>query len=331
MRLIHIEEYNESSMILGKPIYDAKKRILLAQGQRIHYKLLERLKLLGISYLFVEDYESKGITLEEMMDIPTWLDVITIVQDFFASVQSNKPLPFKDILLAAGKLIKEILSRPVVAPVPTSTIASELQLYAHSVNVAILCLQIGKSAGFSELQLRDLSVGALLHDIGKIAAKNSDRHAEAGFEILRKIREMNLVSAHMAFQHHETLDGQGFPRGIKGEAFHPYAQICSLANRYEHLISDDNCVQPHEALEILMTLSDKAFSIQYLQAFMKAIPLYLPGTKIRLSNGEQAIVTRIQENFQRPYIRYTTNLQEISLVDHPNIVIHEAIHETASV
>lgn len=316
-------------MILGRPIYDAKKRILLAQGQRIHSKLLERLNQIGISYLFVEDYESKGITLEEMMDIPTWLDVITIVQNFFDSAQSKKPLPFKEVLFASGKLIKEILCRRVVAPIPTSTIAGELKLYAHSVNVALLSLQIGKKMGYSEMQLRDLSVGALLHDIGKIVTANNEQHSESGFEILRKIREMNLLSAHIAYQHHETFDGQGFPRGLKGEAFHPYAQICSLANQYEHLISDDNSVQPHEALEILMTLSDRAFSIEFLQAFIKAIPLYLPGTKIRLSNGEQAIVTRIQENFQRPYVRYSSNSQEISLVDHPHIVIQKT--EKASV
>lgn len=317
-------------MILGRPIYDAKKRILLAQGQRIHHKLLERLDQIGISYLFIEDYESKGITLEEMMDIPTWLDVITIVQNFFDSMQSKKPLPFKEVLFASGKLIREILSRPVVAPIPTSAIASELKLYAHSVNVAILSLQIGKKMGYSELQLRDLAVGALLHDIGKVVTENNHQHPEAGFEILRKIREMNLLSAHIAYQHHETLDGQGFPRKIKGEAFHPYAQICSLANEYEHMISDDKSLEPYEALEFLMTLSDKAFSIQFLQAFIKAIPLYLPGTKIRLSNGEQAIVTRIQENFQRPYVRYSSNSQEISLVDHPNIVIQKAIKEKAS-
>ena len=219
MRLIQIRDYQEQSMQLAKPVFDAKRRILLAAGHTIHPKYLDRLIEMGISYLIVEDAVSKGITMDEMLDMPTWMDIIECVKESFDAVSANKPVPVQKIFQSAGKLLDEASLRPIVIGIPSSTIASELNVYAHSVNVAIMSLQMGKQLGYNDLQLRDLLIGCLLHDIGKAKGKRIEAHPEAGFQILRNIREISLLSAHVAYQHHETLDGTGYPRSISGNAF----------------------------------------------------------------------------------------------------------------
>lgn len=320
MRFIHIKEYQEQNMQLAKPIFDAKRRILLAAGNSIHPKYLERLKGIGISYLIVEDLVSKGITMDELLDMPTWLDVIESVTESFEAVRSNKPIPIRKVFDGAGKLLSEASLRPILVAIPSATVASELREYAHAVNVSIMSLQMGKQLGYNEFQLRDLVIGCLLHDIGKAKGKQGDAHPAEGFEIIRNIREISLLSAHIAFQHHETLDGKGYPRTVSGNAFHEYAQICAVANMYDHLISDEQ-MPPHEALEVIMGQNGLKYSTNVITAFVKAVPAYPPGSKVHLHDGNEAIVTRIVHHMQRPYIRYVASGEEISLADHPSIII----------
>lgn len=318
MRLIPISQYDERTMQLAKPIYDSQRRMLLAANSTIHPKYLERFVQIGIRNLIVEDVESKGITLEEMMDIPSWLDIVQWVREAFEAVTMKKPLPIRNLLMGTGRLIKEIQSRPLVLPVPSSTLAVEQKPYAHAVNVSILALQVGKILNYNELMLRDLAIGCLLHDIGKAMTGEEKEHPDAGFSILRSIREISLLSAHIAFQHHETMDGQGYPRSIRGNAFHEYAQICGVCNMYENQIGS---VLPHEAMEMVMALSGSAYSVDVVQAFVSAIPTYPPGTKIRLHSGNDAIVTKITSHMQRPVVRYLSTGEEISLADHPTVMI----------
>ena len=182
MRLIQIRDYQEQSMQLAKPVFDAKRRILLAAGHTIHPKYLDRLIEMGISYLIVEDAVSKGITMDEMLDMPTWMDILECVKESFEAVSASKPVPVQKIFQSAGKLLVEASLRPIVIGIPSSTIANELNLYAHSVNVAIMSLQMGKQLGFNDLQLRDLLVGCLLHDIGKAKEKGLKRTLRPDFK-----------------------------------------------------------------------------------------------------------------------------------------------------
>lgn len=320
MRFIPITEYNEQVMQLARPVYDSKRRMLLAANSTIHPRYLEKLIQVGIKQLIIEDAVSKGITLEEMMDMPTWMDIVDNVQEAYAAVKAKKVFPIRNVLTSVGRLIAEIQSRSVVIPVPSRTLAEELKPYAHAVNVALLALQVGKALGYNDLMLRDLAVGCLLHDIGKVVTEQQPEHPEAGFNVIRGIREFSLLSAHVAYQHHETLNGEGYPRAISGSAFHEYAQICGVCNMYENLISEED-MPPHEAMERIMATSSIVYSTNVVQAFVKAVPSYPPGTKIRMQTGDDAIVTKITVHMQRPVVRYLKTGQEVSLADNPTLMI----------
>ncbi|WP_028986708.1 HD-GYP domain-containing protein [Thermicanus aegyptius] len=320
MRLIPINQYDERSMVLAQPIFDSKRRLLLGANHSIHPKYLERMVQMGISTLVVEDAISKGITLEEMLDMPAWMDVMESVHLAYEAAASMKPLPIPMILKSVAELLAEVQRRPVLLPMPTSTLAEELRPYAHGVNVALLSLQIAKALGYNQLKMKDLAVGCLLHDIGKVVTSEEKEHPEAGFSILRKERELSLLSGHIAYQHHERLDGTGYPRGLSQKQIHEYALICGLSDYYENLISNLN-IPPHEALEMIMAQNEVAFPMAIVNAFVQNIPSYPPGTKVRLYTGEEAIVIKISSHMQRPVIRILSTQKEISLAENPSIVI----------
>ncbi|MGG6311706.1 HD-GYP domain-containing protein [Paenibacillus macerans] len=324
MRLIPITDYNEQTMQLAKAVYDGRGRVLLAANHTIHSRFLERFRQMGISHIVVEDTVSKGITLEEMLDIPTWLELIEHVKTAYDAAAGNKPFPIKSLMQGAGSLVDEVKRRPIAISVPVTAVVAELHSFAHAVNVALIALQIAKSLSYNDLQLRDLAIGCLLHDIGKGISLERKTHPETGFQYLRTIREISLLSAHVAYQHHERYNGTGAPRGIAGSEIHEYAQICGLANFYENLASVLR-IPPHEAVEAVMAQLGSGYAERIVQAFVQGVAPYPPGSKVVLSNGELAIITRIDSHMQRPVVRYLTTGQEVSLAEYPTLMITELV------
>ncbi|MBO1514003.1 HD-GYP domain-containing protein [Metabacillus bambusae] len=324
MQFIDISQYDHEKMQLARPIYDRMRRVLLAAGRTIHPKILDRLIEMGISTLIVEDAESEGITVEEMLDMPTWMDIIAVVQKAYELAEKKQELNLVELQKAVATMIKEVNIRKVIYLIPSSYVTDQLKDYAHSVNVALLSIQMAKKLSYNQLQLRDLALGALLHDIGKVFTKEESEHPKKGFEWIRTKREISLLSAHIAYQHHELLNGKGYPRGLSGDEILEYPQICAVANVYERLISSRETL-PHEAMEIIMTKHEVEYKGKIIEAFINSVPSYLPGTKVLLSNDKRAIIVGIKASLHRPVIRYLDNDEEIDLAANPSLIIKEIL------
>lgn len=326
MRLISIDEYRMKTMQLARPVVDKQRRVLLAAGRSIHPTYLKRLEQMGIRYLFVEDAVSFGISLEEMVDMPTWIDAIETVQAAYQTVISKTEFPLRDLQRLVVKLMGEVSKRKAIVLIPASSLAEELREAAHCVNVTLLSVQLANKLNLPQLQVKDLALGSLVHDIGKMIVGNGEDHTQAGFDFLRKQREMSLLSAHVAFQHHERIDGEGFPRGLDQSQIHEFAQICAICNTFDHLISNEN-MPPHEAMEWIMTQSAKMFGTELVQLFVQEVPPYTPGTKVIINHGRMAIVTKIKSNVQRPFIRYLDTNEEVSLAENHTLLITSVVLE----
>ena len=123
----------------------------------------------------------------------------------------------------------------------------------HSKRVSQLCEAIGMASGLSEIEVRKLRVGGLLHDIGKIAIEEGilnkpgklteqewveiKRHPEIGYRILSSSHEM-LELTEGILAHHEKWDGTGYPKGLKGEAIPRVARIIAVADSYDAMTSE---------------------------------------------------------------------------------------------
>lgn len=211
--------------------------------------------------------------------------------------------------------------------------------YVHAMNVCLLSSVIGLNMGLNYNQLKDLAVGALLHDIGKVgeppgsgsAANSSLHHTWRGFEVIKNKREFSLLVAHTALQHHEHVDGTGMPRGIKGSDIHLFARIVSVANIYDNLINglSKDSLMPHEACEEMMALSGTKLDRDILIEFNKSVSVYPNGTAVRLSTKETGVIVRQHRGLPgRPVIRvargstrYSLDVVEIDLAQHTTVFI----------
>jgi len=126
-------------------------------------------------------------------------------------------------------------------------------------------------------------------------------HTTLGFEELRKRKDLSLVVAHIAFQHHEHVNGTGYPRQLKEKDIHPLAQIVAMVDLYDKLTSDHSGlkrVRPHDACEILMGLAGKVFALEMVRLFLRNIAVYPTGVTVKLNTGEIGVV--VGQNLSMP-------------------------------
>lgn len=178
----------------------------------------------------------------------------------------------------------------------------------HAVNVMVLSLLLGKAVGLSAAELDALGQAAFLHDVGKLklpsTVRNLDEsltpaqrkayesHVAYGVEIGRTMKLAGPVLQAIA-QHHEAVDGTGFPTACKGERIARASQVLALINRYDGLCNPWNparALSPHEAVSRLFASHRARFDAHVLQAFIRMMGVYPPGSVVQLTDGRYAQV-----------------------------------------
>lgn len=225
----------------------------------------------------------------------------------------------------------------------------------HSVNVAIFSTLMGKSLGYSRDQMIEVGIVGLLHDLGMglipediIYKKDrlSSREYEImkqrplyGYKILQKFGDEHPYLAECALQVYERIDGSGYPKALKGDEIHEYAQIVGLAAVYEALIHSrpqrEKFLHFVAAKEIIKT-GKKCFQTEHLKALLKIFSIFPMNTIVRLNSGS---IGRVLETYpdqpMRPKIQILYDSQKrevlakriIDLPDNPLLYIIDAVSE----
>ncbi|KKC47566.1 metal-dependent phosphohydrolase [Paenibacillus sp. D9] len=316
---------------LARPIFREDGNILLGAGMELSSRYIQRLTELGIDIIFVEDALTEGIEPSETIRDSTRRKAAEAMHKLM-TVQISQPqargraaLPemgrtFRSVF---GDIMNDVLTREDVFVELGQIHTHDSYLFQHSINVAVLAGIIGIAKGFNRNQLEELGIGALLFDIGMTRVpkpllqkpgpltaeerKIVENHTVEGFDLLRKQHDVSLLSAHCAFQHHERYDGSGYPRGIKKDEIHIYAQIVGIADVFDALTASRpyrKRYTPSEAIEFLFASGNTYFDLDLVRLFCNHISMYPVSTTVELNTGQIGVVSK---NFQvavhRPILR----------------------------
>jgi putative nucleotidyltransferase with HDIG domain len=237
-------------------------------------------------------------------------------------------------------ITRNLYSRPAEAYAETSTLVNKMlkcmvdnsdvlihamgnhlgnNIYFHSMNVTVLSLMLAKSLDFSNADMLDLGMAAMLHDIGKhdiphkILAKTEpltkaeqtiiEQHCELGAAAGKKMGLSNSAALAILL-HHEYVDGSGYPRRLTGDKMTPIARILSLVNTYDNLCNPANGtpgLTPAEALSRMFIKLRAKFDDEMLKAFIKGLGVYPPGSLVQLSNDLVGLVLSVNaSNAMKP-------------------------------
>ena len=187
---------------------------------------------------------------------------------------------------------------------------------AHALNVSIISLLLGRAFGLGRDELMDLGVGALLHDIGKQELPARVRHRDESFTLAETqlyqqhvakgvalAQQMSLSSGQLLViaQHHENADGSGFPQRINVDRMSAAARIVALVNRFDGLCNPlvtSKSMTPHEALSLMFAQGRNRFDATMLNAFIRMMGVYPPGSAVQLTDDRYALVVAV--NSSRP-------------------------------
>lgn len=324
MYKISIERLKKG-MIVGKNIHDAKGNFLLKKGTCLTSGYIQRLKSLRVSGVYIISSNSY-LNINEPEDIiqeKTRVHALRNVFSAFNNYQLTGSLEITELIDTASSIVQDLLANKN-AIVQTS----EIRLYddytfSHSVHVAVLATMLGRLCNYSKNFLNKLTLGALLHDIGKtktpikilnkpdrltiLEEEIIQRHPEDGFEILRKAKLFSSVPAYIAYQHHEKYDGSGYPCNLVGDQIHEYARIVAIVDVFDALTADRSykkAYKPDVAYKIMVDCSKGHFDPILLEKFFDHIAIYPVGTILRLTSGYYAVVLEVAPGYTRtPLLR----------------------------
>jgi putative nucleotidyltransferase with HDIG domain len=205
---------------------------------------------------------------------------------------------------------------------------------AHGLNVTVMALLLGRTLGLDDEGMMALGVGALLHDLGKLELPDRLRHQEDGFNTAQTNayrehvahgvtigRRMGLSTGALAVigQHHEMVDGSGFPLRLTAERITLAARIVAIADRYDNLCNPavrTRALTPHEAVSTLFTLHRQRHDAALLGGFIRMMGVYPAGSLVQLTDDRWAMVMAV--NAARP-------LKPRVLVHDPKVPADEAL------
>jgi HD-GYP domain-containing protein (c-di-GMP phosphodiesterase class II) len=334
----------QPGMVVARSILGSGIGMALAAGYVLDEPVILRLKRTGIRSLWVsmgEDDVLPSGNVNDQLALQAqnaWKDNMDILQKVGETQDSTlenlskftaDPGRFKDMIASekvksvVDQIIRSILGQEPLVVNLASIRTKDGFLYQHALDVAITCTMIGSRLKFPLQDIQELALGAFLMDLGMIivppallekkepltaSEQNLFReHPSVGFAILRANEGIPINAAHVAFQHHERLDGTGFPRGLKaadqfphkvlhnvGGNIHRYAQIAAVADAYLEAISPRPGTRepstPMDAMRMLIGEAGKRLNSHVVNALITLVPAFPQGTRIVVVKAPASIL-----------------------------------------
>lgn len=244
-------------------------------------------------------------------------------------------------------IVQNLLSDREISMCVGAIKSANSYIYDHSFEVAVHAAVTARRLGFTTREVKEIVLGSLLHDIGflfipddimqkqePLTEKEQEilrQHTTYGYYLLRDREDIPLLTAHVAYQHHERQDGLGYPRGLRGtnrviskmEAIrlesgddgagmiHRYSNIVAVPNFYDELISPRpyrKAIPPDEAVEAVKLASGTVLNEEVVEAFLSYLPVYPLGTRIVIVKGKYAgwkgVVVKVEpQRLDKPIVR----------------------------
>ncbi|MBP9679702.1 HD-GYP domain-containing protein [Aeromonas media] len=236
---------------------------------------------------------------------------------FIRHLKAGEPIDITPLAAVAEEMVDTMFTHGDAMLCLARIRAKDAYLMEHSMNVAILLANFGRYLGLERSVLKELTLGGLLHDVGKIMTpdevlnkpgKLTDeefgvmrQHVVHSYDILSNTAGITPTMLEVAANHHERLDGTGYPQRLKGDQLSLYTRMSGIVDVYDAVTADrvyKQGMQPTQAFRVLLKGINQHFDAELVTKFIKCMGVYPVGTLVQLSNQRLAVV--MQRNEQQP-------------------------------
>jgi len=251
-----------------KPNQESPPVLFLACTETLQSTTLATLYSEGVNKLFIDRgdclrYQEylrqnwRGLVSDDAIPIARRVSVVSEVMrdvldcSFRTSSTDQIVLVSKQLASGACELIA---TEPIVTRELCKVLHHDYATFTHCTNVSLFGVLLARELGFNGPELEEIAVGALLHDLGKLQIdqriltkpgrldefefREVQKHPTTGYRELAHRDDLCLGQLMMAYQHHERMNGSGYPVGCVGDEIHPWARLCAIVDVFEALTSE---------------------------------------------------------------------------------------------
>jgi HD-GYP domain-containing protein (c-di-GMP phosphodiesterase class II) len=231
------------------------------------------------------------------------------IANIFVGVHDDDSLNLSEVRKTSSDIVDSVLRNPDAFLLLQNIRNKSQYMYTHAINSCALAATFCRHLGFSKEEIHDISMGALLLDIGtvrlpssllemrsqlnKLSLKLVRHHIKFGIEILENTPNMPSVVHKMVLTHHERVNGKGYPSGLKGDEIPICGRIAAIVDCYDAMIRDRpyrRSMSPTEAVCTMYNWRKVDFHEDLVEQFIQCIGAYPTGSLVRLNSGQTGIV-----------------------------------------
>ena len=359
VKQINLTDIKEG-MVLAKDTIYSNGVLIFPEDTVMTNKHILKLSLYDIKYVYVKDfiedltYKKKTIkkeltpqqirTKDNFVKFSKHYKIQEVnVKDNLNKISTGQSVKITDLFSISTNLVNDLGTQSDLFNHLCHLKASNNITYTHCLNVSMLCNIFGRWLHFTDSQIESLTIAGLLHDIGKtkidpsILNKPEKELTQEEFEIFKQhpqigydiIKDKNLDEdiKEAVLQHHENIDGSGYPSGLSWNDIHPYAKIISIVDMYDTMTSEKNYRKRYSPFKVIKIIEEDCYGIldtEYMYVFLEHIAYNYIGCLARLSTGEECEIKFIHKNCpSRPIVQVDNNL--IDLEQESDIYIEEIL------
>ena len=259
----------------------------------------------------------KRVTYINKVDVGTEMPLATVkfeeaqktAKSIMSGLRVGRALDLNNARKVVNSCVESVLRNENALLLLTKIKHQDEYTAEHCINVSILSAAFGKHLGLLEGEIRTLALCGLLHDVGKTRIpdeilnkpgaltpaefKIMREHTTHGRTILMGTSNSLGAAVDVAYNHHERMDGQGYPRGLGAHQIPYFAKVVGLVDTYDAITSNrvyDKGRASMQALDIIHKHRGSQFDKELAEAFIQMIGIYPPGSIVEMLNGEVGVV-----------------------------------------
>ncbi len=255
-------------------------------------------------------YEDK-LTVEE--EIAFAHEAFTRTNDLLhrvtEDIRNGRALQLEDVEAVIDDMVESMVRNPDAMMWVARLREQDISTYGHGLSVAVNLVAFGRHLGYPKSGLSHLGLLGMLLDVGKIKIPRElldkherltppefelvKQHVQFGLDVLHQTPNIHADVMDGVAQHHERMNGKGYPFGLAGEKITVFGRMAGIADSYAAMTQQRNYAEtasPHEALQTLSNFAGTQFHAEMLEQFIQSIGAFPVGSLVELSTGEVAIV-----------------------------------------
>lgn len=356
LKSLTIDELEVGMFVKNITLKDSDKKVK-NQGIVQSQKTIESLKQRGVVKVIVEiedapedsipDIEETTFSQEFSHSCDLYDQATENVKNLFLNSSVGKPISPEAMNVLAGEITDSILRNEHAMTILTRIRQKSNYQWEHAINSGVLLCGFALYLGLNKESVKEVTLGALLHDIGTAKVSKTilekqepltqnemsvvKKHVFWGVELAKREGFSSPIVIDMLVNHHERIDGSGYPRGISGKKISKLSRMMAIIDVYDAMTGD----KPYKKGELPQVVlghllkEKKKFDPEVVQQFIKYLGIHPVGSLVKLSNEKLAIV--IESNRVEPLKPKIKVIYSLKLNHYTKPTVHDLTQENFSI